>query len=88
MTAVANDKIKSNPSSTTSNSTFHGTSVYFIQHPNEKYPDKPFILNINSDFEHEKATLPLFYTNIELIKDGKPRPLQHMPLHCLLYTVN
>ena len=73
-TSAAIDNIDSNPSSTTANSAFHGTSISIFQHPKEDYPDEPFILDINSDFEHEKATLPSFYTNIEPTKDGKPRP--------------
>ena len=73
-TSAAIDNIDSNPSSTTANSAFHGTSISIFQHPKEGYPDEPFILNINSDFEHEQATLPSFCTNIELTKDGKPRP--------------
>ena len=73
-TSAANDNIDSNPSSTTANSAFHGTSISIFQHPKEDCPNEPFILDINSDFEHEKATLPSFYTNIEPTKDGKPRP--------------
>ena len=37
------------------------------------------MLDVNSDFEHEKATLPSFYTNIGPTKDGKPRsPATHL----------
>ena len=76
----------SHPSSTPANSAFHGTSISIFQHPTEDYPHEPFILDINFDFEHEKATLPSFYTNIEPTKDRKPCPLQHMSLQCLLET--
>ena len=73
-TSAAIDNIDSIPSSTSANSAFHGTSISTFQHPEEDYPDEPFILDINSDFEHEKATLTSFYTIIEPTKDGKPRP--------------
>ena len=66
-TSAAIDNIDSNPSSTTPNSVFHGTSISFFQHPKEDYPDEPFTLDINSDFEH-----------IEPTKDGKPR---HPAIH-------
>ena len=85
-TSAAIDNVDSHPSSTTANSAFHGTSISIFQHPREDYPDEPFILDVNFDFEHEKATLPSFYTNIEPTKDGKPCPLQQMPLQCLLET--
>ena len=71
---AAIDNIDRNPSSTTANSAFHGTSTPIFQYAKEGYPDEHFILHINSDFEHEKATLPSFYINIEPTKDGKPRP--------------
>ena len=73
-TSAAIDNIDSISSSTSVNSAFHGTSISTFQHPEEDYPDEPFILDINSDFEHEKATLISFYTIIEPTKDGKPRP--------------
>ena len=55
-TSAAIDNIDRNPSSTTANSAFHGTPISIFRHPKEDYPDEPFILDINSDFEHEKAT--------------------------------
>ena len=73
-TFAAFDNINNNPSSKTPNSAFHGTSIPIFQYAKEDYPEEHFILDINSDFEHEKATLPLFFTNIEPTKDGKPRP--------------
>ena len=73
-TSAAIDNIDSNPSPTTANSAFHDTSISIFQHPKEDYPDEPFILDINSNFEHEKATLSSFYTNIEPTKDEKPCP--------------
>ena len=85
-TSAAIDNLDSNPSSTIANSAFHGTSISIFQHPKEEYPDEPFMLDINSDFKHENATLPSFYTNIEPSKDGKPCPLQHILLQCLLET--
>ena len=81
-TSAAIDNIGSNSSSTAANSAFHRTSISIFQHPKEDYPDEPFVLDINSDFEHEKATS--FYTNIEPSKDKKPQPLQHMHFQCLL----
>ena len=74
LTFAAIDNIDSNPSSTTANSAFHGTLIPIFQYVKEDYPDEHFILDINSDFEHEKATFPSFYTNIEPTKDGKPHP--------------
>ena len=46
-TSAAIDNIDSNPSSTTANSAFHGTSISIFRHPKEDYPDEPFILDIN-----------------------------------------
>ena len=86
-TSAAIDNIDSNPSPPTANLDFHGTSISIFQNPKEDYPDEPLILDINSDFEHENATLTSIYTNIEPTKDGKPRPLQYMLLQCLLETV-
>ena len=85
-TSAAIDNIESNPSSTPANSSFHGTSISVFQHPKVDYPNEPFILDINFEFKHEKATLPSFYTNTEPTKDGKSHPLQRMPLQCLLET--
>ena len=82
-TSAAIDNIDSIPSSTSVNSAFHGTSISTFQHPGEDYPDEPFILDINSDFEHEKATLPSFYANTEPTKDGKPR---HSATHASLMS--
>ena len=77
-TSVAIDNIDTNPSSTTANSAIHGTSISIFQHPMENYPDESsFILDINSDFEYEKATLPSFYTNVEPAKDGKSKKLKN-----------
>ena len=73
-TFAAFDNIDNNPSSKTANSAFHGTSIPIFQYAKEDYPEEHFILDINSDFEHEKATRPLFFTNIEPSKDRKPRP--------------
>ena len=70
-TSAAIDNIGSNPSSTTANWAFHGTSVSIFQHPKDGHPDEPFILDINSDFENETATLLSLYTNIEPTKDRK-----------------
>ena len=74
LTFVAIDNIDSNPSSTTADSAFYGTSIPTFQYARKDYPDEHFILDFNSNFEHEKTTLPSFYTNIEPTKDGKPHP--------------
>ena len=77
-TFAAFDNIDNNPSSKTANSAFHGTSIPIFRYAKEDYPEEHFILDINSEFEHDKVTLPLFFTNTEPNKDGNHARLQHM----------
>ena len=71
-TLGAIDNIDHVPSSSTSTSSFHGTSISIFQQVEGKVTKQPFIIE---DFEDTKAIrLPDFYTDIKPTKSGKPEP--------------
>lgn len=65
-TTSAVDNIDHNPTATTAQSSFHGTSISIFQHPNSEYPgEEREPLKINTDMRVNKVPeLPEDFTNV------------------------
>ena len=70
-TCAAIDNIDHNPSSSTSKTSYHGTSISIFQYPTESTIVQPFQY---SDVFLESVPLPISYTEIKPTKDFKPEP--------------
>lgn len=78
-TMAAMDNIDHNPTSTTSTTSFHGTSISLFQHPNsESKGEKRDTLQLTGNKVKKVSELPDSYTNIlpAHFKDKSPSPPQ------------
>ena len=80
LTADAVDNIDHNPSSTTSQRSFHGTAISLLQHPTQQCPGTPravTIIDNNFQGQHALSPLPDAYTLVNPVAMAlsSPHPL-------------
>ena len=74
-TTGAIDNIDHNCTSTTANSSFHGTSISIFQHPSTPTIKlDSFKIDNSNEFHRSRYCLPTRYTGIKPTKGGKPEP--------------
>ena len=73
-TTAAIDNIDHNPSSSTAESSFHGTSISIFQYTDESDPPMQFSYDPTGVMKATTNKLPDFYTNIAPTKGGKTEP--------------
>ena len=77
-TTTAVDYIDHNPSSTTSQGSFHRTAISLLQHPTQKFPGTPRAVTvIDNNWQGQRALSPLpdAYTLVNPVALPSPDPL-------------
>ena len=77
-TTAAVDNIDHNPSSTTSQGSFHRTAISLLQHPTQKFPGTPravTVIDNNLQGQRALSTLPDAYTLVSPVALPSPDPL-------------
>ena len=82
-TTAAVDNTDHNPSSTTSQGSFHGTAISLLQHPTQQFPGTPRAVTvIDNNLQGQRAVspLPAAYTLVNPVALPSPLPCTHLSL--------